>query len=62
MTKDELKDFLRKKPSYLKRGKHNLAHLFGMNPEDCLACVRYVKKEKKRLSKPVTNKKKELRC
>jgi len=45
MTKNELKNFLRKKTSYLKKGKKYLSEMFNLSEEDCKLALREIKEE-----------------
>lgn len=57
MTKTELIDFLRKKPSYLKKGKKYLSNMFNMKQADCAEALRKVKEEKGFITSTVIKKK-----
>ena len=61
MTKNELVSFLRKKPSYLKKGKGYLAQMFGMKEEDCETALKEVKAETKIPVKEVKKNKSSLK-
>ena len=47
MTKEDLKLFLNKKPSYLKKGKTYLSNMFELNETDCELALQEVKQELK---------------
>lgn len=45
MNKNDLKNFLRKKPSYLKKGKKYLSEIFKLNEEECKKALAEVRRE-----------------
>ena len=47
MTKNDLKSFLNKKPSYLKKGKKYLSETFGVSLDDAKLALKEVKQENK---------------